>query len=86
MKKTHNKSFNTIEELRGAVIRRLLNNSQAVVFISNKAAEQMSENTAFFEDGIWTDWPRIVAIKSNDEVLYFEKSNNGGEIFFYDLE
>ena len=85
-KKVAIRSFETAEKLRGAVIRRYLTNQQAVIFISNKAAEQMPENNVFFEDGIWSNWPRVVAIKRDDEILRFKKSADGDEMFFYDLE
>lgn len=81
-----NNTFEKIEELRGAIIRCYLTNPQAVVFINNKAAEQLPQGSVFLEDGIWQNWPRVVAVKYNEKFQNFEKTNDGDEMFFLELE
>lgn len=85
MKKINN-TFTKIEELRGAIIRRHMDNPQAVLFINDKAAEQMPENSIFLENGIWKKWPRVIAVKYNEEIHHFEKTDDGDEMFFYELD
>ena len=85
MKKINN-TFTEIEELRKAIIRIHTNNPQVVLFINNKAAEQMPQNSVILEDGIWGEWPRVIAVEYDEKIHYFEKTNDGDEILFCELE
>lgn len=85
----NNRSFKTIEELRSTIIRKQMKDQQAVIFVGPKAMAAIASkmpNDVVVGDGIWKDWPRIEAVRIDGRLRSFEKTADGKEIYFYELD
>lgn len=89
-KKIVERKFNTIEELRGAIIRRHISDSKVatVIFVGPKAVVTMASSSKpllYVGKGIWNNWLRVKAVRSDESLLQFEETNDGEKMFFYEL-
>ena len=87
--KVNNRSFKTIAELRSIIVRQQMRDRQAVIFAGPKAMAAIASkmpNDVVVGEGIWKDWPRIVAVKTDGGLRGFEKTADGKEIYFYELD
>ncbi len=86
---TTSRTFETIEELRRAIIRRQFDNPKTVVFVGPKAVAEMAKkmkNAMVVGEGVWKDWPRVMAIRIDGGLRSFEKAADGERMFFYELD
>lgn len=87
--KVKTKSFKTVEELRGSVVRQQMRDQQAVVFVGPKAMAVIASkmpNDVVVGQGIWKDWPRIEAVRIDGGLRSFIRAADGDEIYFYELD
>ncbi len=89
-KKVLERKFNTIEELRGAIIRRHVSDERqaTVIFVGPKAVHAMASSSRpllYVGKGIWKDWSRVKGVCSDGRLLQFEETDNGERMFFYEL-
>lgn len=87
--KAINRPFKTIEELRGAIVRRHIDDQHAVIFIGPKAmAEIISKipKDVVVVDGIWVKWPQVIAVRIDGELRSFGKALDGEKIYIYELD
>lgn len=89
-KKIVPQEFKTAEELRGAIVRRHISDERqaTVIFVGPKAVAAMASNSKpllYVGKGIWKDWPRVKAVRSDGHLLQFEETDDGERMFFYEL-
>lgn len=89
-KKIASRKFNTVEELRGAIIRRHISDERqaTVIFVGPKAVNAMASSSKpllYLGKGIWKNWLRVKAIHSDEHLLQFEETDDGERMFFYEL-
>lgn len=89
-KKIVPRKFNTVEELRGAIIRRYISDERqaTVIFVGSKAVDVMASSSKpllYVGEGIWKKWSRVKAIRSDEHLLQFEETDDGERMFFYEL-
>lgn len=87
--KAINRPFKTIEELRGAIVRRHMDDQHAVIFVGPKAmAEIISKmpKDVVVVNGVWVEWPQVMAVKIDGTLHSFGKALDGEEIYIYELD
>lgn len=85
----NNRSFKTIEELRGAIVRKRMDDQQAVIFVGPKATATMFEkmqDAVVIADSFWKEWPQVAAVSIDGELRSFERATDGEKMFFYELD
>lgn len=89
MAEVKNRSFKTIEEVRSSIVRHQMKDQQTVIFVGPKAMAAIASkmpNDVVVGDGIWKDWPRIAAVRIDGGLRSFEKTADGEEMYFYELD
>ncbi len=87
-KKIRQRKFETVEALRGAIIRHHMSNSKTVIFVDKEQLEQIRrKGVLIITAGVWRRWPRVAVIANNDgNLLNFEEASDGEEMFFFGLD
>lgn len=89
-KKIVPRKFKTAEELRGAIVRRHISDERqaTVIFVGPKAMAEIASNTKpllYVGKGVWKNWSRVKAVRSDEHLLQFEETDDGERMFFYEL-